>query len=75
MQIKFFKGEAFSVDPPNFVELEVAETDPGFRGDTATGATKPATLETGYTLMVPLFVEQGDVIRVDTRTGEYMERV
>jgi elongation factor P len=75
VQIKFFKGEAFSVDPPNFVELEVAETDPGFKGDTATGATKPATLETGYTLMVPLFVEQGDVIRVDTRTGEYMERV
>jgi len=75
VQIKFFKDEAFSVDPPNFVELEVVETDPGHNGDTATGATKPATLETGYTLMVPLFVEQGDVLRVDTRTGEYMERV
>ena len=75
VQIKFFKGEAFSVDPPNFVELEVVETDPGFKGDTATGATKPATLETGCTIMVPLFVEQGDVLRVDTRTGEYMERV
>ena len=75
VQIKFFKDEAFSVDPPNFVELEVVETDPGHKGDTATGATKPATLETGYTLMVPLFVEQGDVLRVDTRTGEYMERV
>lgn len=75
VQIKFFKGQAFSVDPPNFVELEITETDPGFKGDTATGATKPATLETGYTLMVPLFVEQGDIIRVDTRTGDYMERV
>lgn len=75
VHIKFFKGDAFSVEPPNFVELEVVETDPGFKGDTATGATKPATLETGYTLVVPLFVEQGDVLRVDTRTGEYMERV
>jgi elongation factor P len=75
VSIKFFKGEAFSVEPPNFVELEVTETDPGFKGDTATGATKPATLETGYKLMVPLFVEQGDILRVDTRTGEYMERM
>ncbi|MFZ5975127.1 MAG: elongation factor P [Bacillota bacterium] len=75
VQIKFFKGAAFSVDPPNFVELEVVETDPGFKGDTATGATKPAKLETGYTVMVPLFVEQGDILRIDTRTGEYMERV
>ncbi|NLC43970.1 MAG: elongation factor P [Clostridiales bacterium] len=73
--IKFFKGEAFSVDPPNFVELEVTQTDPGFKGDTATGATKPATVETGALIHVPLFVNQGDVIRVDTRTGEYMERI
>lgn len=73
--IKFFKGEAFSVEPPNFVELEVAHTEPGFKGDTATGATKPATLETGATVNVPLFVNTGDVIKVDTRTGEYIERV
>jgi elongation factor P len=72
--IKFFKGEAFSVEPPFFVELEVTETEPGFKGDTATGGSKPATLETGATLNVPLFINVGDVIRVDTRTGEYMER-
>ena len=75
VQIKFFKGEPFSVEPPNFVELEIVQTDPGFKGDTATGATKPATLETGYVVNVPLFVNQNDRIRVDTRTGEYMERV
>jgi elongation factor P len=74
VSIKFYKDNAFSVEPPNFVELEVTETDPGFKGDTATGATKPATLETGYKLMVPLFVEKGDILRVDTRTGDYMER-
>lgn len=73
--IKFYKERAFSVVPPNFVELEVTETDPGFKGDTATGANKPATLETGAVVTVPLFVEQGDVIRIDTRTGSYMERV
>ncbi|MGI6705464.1 MAG: elongation factor P [Clostridia bacterium] len=73
--IKFFKGEAFSVEPPNFVELEVASTEPGFKGDTATAGTKPAVLETGATIQVPLFVNTGDVVRVDTRTGEYMERV
>lgn len=73
--IMFFKGEAFMVEAENFVELEVTETDPGFKGDTATGATKPATLETGTVVYVPLFVNQGDRIRVDTRTGEYMERV
>ncbi|MFZ7133842.1 MAG: elongation factor P [Eubacteriales bacterium] len=73
--IKFFKGQAFSVVAPNFVELEIIETDPGFKGDTATGANKPATVETGAIITVPLFVEQGDVIRIDTRTGEYMERV
>ena len=64
-----------SVAAPNFVELTVTETEPGFRGDTATGTTKPATLETGYKINVPLFVNEGDRIRVDTRTGEYMERV
>ena len=75
VNIRFFKGKAFSVEAPNFVELEITETEPGFKGDTATGATKPATLETGFKLNVPLFVNQGDRIRVDTRTGEYMERV
>ena len=72
--IQFFKGEAFSVEPPNFVVLQVAETDPGFKGDTATGGNKPAVMETGAKIMVPLFVNEGDMIRVDTRTGEYMER-
>jgi elongation factor P len=72
--IKFFKGEAFSVEPPNFVELLIAETEPGFKGDTATAGNKPAILETGYKIMVPLFINEGDLIRVDTRTGEYMER-
>ncbi len=73
--IKFFKGEAFSVEPPNFVELVVTDTEPGFKGDTATGGSKPATLETGAVIQVPLFVNIGDTIRVDTRTGEYMERI
>ncbi len=70
-----YKGKVFGVEPPNFVELEITETDPGFKGDTATNATKPATLETGAEIRVPLFVDIGDVIRIDTRTGEYMERV
>lgn len=74
VMIKFYKGEAFSVAAPNFVELEVTETDPGFKGDTATNATKPATLETGAVVTVPLFINIGDRVRVDTRTGEYMER-
>ena len=73
--IRFFKGEAFSVAAPNFVELLITKTEPGFKGDTATGANKPATLETGAVITVPLFVEEGATIRVDTRTGEYMERV
>jgi len=73
--IRFHQGEAFSVAPPLFVELEVTETEPGFKGDTAQGATKPAIVETGAKVLVPLFVEQGDFIRIDTRTGEYMERV
>ncbi len=70
-----YKGSVFGVEPPTFVELKVTETEPGFKGDTSTGATKPATLETGATINVPLFIDQDDMIRVDTRTGEYMERV
>ena len=73
--MRFFKGSPFSVEAPNFVELEVTETEPGFKGDTASNTTKPATVETGYTVQVPLFVNTGDVLRIDTRTGEYMERV
>ena len=69
-----YKGKVFTVEPPNFVELVVTETDPGFKGDTATNATKPATLETGAEIKVPLFIDQGETIRIDTRTGEYMER-
>lgn len=72
--IRFYKGSAFSVAAPNFVELTITECEPGVRGDTATNVTKQATLETGYTLNVPLFVNEGDRIRVDTRTGDYMER-
>ncbi len=75
VKVRFFKGSPFSVDAPNFVELTITETEPGFKGDTATGTTKPAILETGYKINVPLFVNEGDRIRVDTRTGEYMERV
>ena len=69
-----YKGNVFGVEPPNFVELKVTKTDPGFKGDTATNATKPATLETGAEIKVPLFIEEGDMIRIDTRTGSYMER-
>ncbi len=69
-----YKGNVFGVEPPTFVELEVTQTDPGFKGDTATNATKPATLETGAEIRVPLFINEGDHIRIDTRTGEYMER-
>ena len=69
------KGNVFSVEPPLFVELAIAETEPGFKGDTAQGATKPAVVETGATVMVPLFVEVGDVLKIDTRTGEYLSRV
>ena len=68
-------GNVFAVEAPLFVELEVTETEPGFKGDTATGATKPATVETGAVVYVPLFVEQGDKIKIDTRTGEYLSRV
>ena len=69
-----YKGNVFGVEPPNFVELEVTETDPGFKGDTATNVTKPATLETGTEIKVPLFINPGDKIKIDTRTGEYLER-
>ena len=72
--VRFFKGVAFNVTAPNFVELEVTDTEPGFKGDTASNTYKPATVETGYTLQVPLFINTGDRIRVDTRIGEYMER-
>ena len=68
-------GEVFSVEAPLFVELEITDTEPGFKGDTATGATKPAVVETGATVYVPLFVDQGDKIKIDTRTGEYLSRV
>ncbi len=68
-------GEVFAIEPPLFVELEVTETEPGVKGDTATGATKPATVETGASVLVPLFVNQGEMIQIDTRTGEYMKRV
>ena len=68
-------GNVFAIEPPLFVELEVTETEPGFKGDTATGATKPATVETGAVVSVPLFVETGDKLKIDTRTGEYLSRV
>ena len=73
-KILSYKGTVFGVEPPNFVELVVTQTDPGFKGDTATNATKPATLETGAEIKVPLFINEGDKIQVDTRTGEYMSR-
>ena len=68
-------GEVFAIEPPLFVELVITESEPGVKGDTATGATKPAVVETGATVMVPLFVNQGDTIKIDTRTGEYLSRV
>lgn len=70
-----YNGNVFAVEPPLFVELEITDTEPGFKGDTATGATKPATVETGAVVYVPLFVDQGDKIKIDTRTGEYLSRV
>jgi len=73
--IKFHKGEAFSVEAPNFVELMVTHTEPGAKGNTATNVLKPATVETGAVVPVPIFVNEGEIIRIDTRTGEYMERV
>ncbi|MGI6096181.1 MAG: elongation factor P [Lachnospiraceae bacterium] len=70
-----YNGKVFAVEPPLFVELEITDTEPGFKGDTAQGATKPAVVETGATVNVPLFVNQGDKIKIDTRTGEYLSRV
>ena len=67
-------GNVFAVEPPLFVELEITDTEPGFKGDTATGASKPATVETGAVVYVPLFVNQGDKIKIDTRTGDYLSR-
>ena len=75
VKILSFKGKVFAIEPPLFVELEITYTEPGFSGNTSTNATKPATLETGATINVPLFVNTGDKIRIDTRTGEYMERI
>ena len=72
--MRFFQGAPFSVEAPNFVVLQVTDTEPGFKGDTASNTYKPATLETGYSLQVPLFINTGDMIRIDTRSGEYMER-
>ncbi len=69
-----YKGNVFGVEPPNFVELVVAQTDPGFAGNTATNALKPATLETGAEIKVPLFIEEGELLQIDTRTGEYIGR-
>ena len=74
MKFTLFKGNVFGVEPPTFVTLEVTKTDPGFKGNTATNTLKPATLETGAEIRVPLFINEGDKIRVDTRTCEYMER-
>ena len=75
VKICSYNGNVFAIEPPLFVELEITETEPGFKGDTATGASKPAIVETGAKVMVPLFVYQGEVIRIDTRTGEYLSRV
>lgn len=69
-----YNGKVFAVEPPMFVELEITDTEPGFKGDTATGASKPATVETGAVVQVPLFIEQGERIKIDTRTGEYLSR-
>ncbi len=77
MEVKVlsYKGSIFGVEPPNFVELKVTKTDPGVKGNTVTNVTKPAKLETGADIRVPLFINEGDLIKIDTRTGEYMERV
>ncbi|HAB00478.1 MAG TPA: elongation factor P [Ruminococcaceae bacterium] len=74
VKVLSYKGVVFGVEPPYFIELQVTKTEPGVRGDTATNVTKPATLETGAEIRVPIFINEGDMIRVDTRTGEYMER-
>jgi elongation factor P len=72
--VLFFNNKAINVEPPNFVVMKVTQSDPGVRGDTASGGTKPATLETGYVVQVPLYLEEGELIKVDTRTGKYVER-
>ena len=74
VKVLSYKGNVFGVEPPNFVELEIVKTEPGIKGDTATNTLKPATLETGAEIRVPLFINEGERIRIDTRTGEYMER-
>ena len=74
-EVTLYNGSPISVTPPNFVELEITDTDPGLKGDTAQGGTKPATLETGAVVKVPLFIEIGEMVKVDTRTGEYLSRV
>lgn len=74
VKIVSYKGKVFSVEPPTFVELAVTNTEPGVRGDTATNVTKPATLETGAVIKVPIFINEGDVLKIDTRTGEYLSR-
>jgi elongation factor P len=73
--VTLWNGVPLVVTPPNFVELKITQTDPGVRGDTATGGTKPATLETGAVVKVPLYMEEGEVLKIDTRTGEYVSRV
>ena len=75
VKVNSYNGNVFAIEPPLFVELEITETEPGFKGDTATGATKPATVETGAQVNVPLFVSTRDNIKIDTRTGEYLSRV
>ena len=75
VKICSYNGNVFAIEPPLFVELEITDTEPGFKGDTATGATKPAIVETGAKVMVPLFVENGEKIKIDTRSGEYLSRV
>ena len=72
--IKFYEGKPFSIDAPNFVELKVEKTEPGIKGDTATNVTKPATVETGAVINVPIFINEGDIIKIDTRSGEYLSR-
>lgn len=74
VSVLFYRGKPISIDLPNFVVLQVTKSDPGVKGDTATGATKPATLETGTTIMVPLYLEEGEFVKVDTRTGDFVER-
>ena len=75
VEVTLWNGVPLTVTAPNFVELQIAQTDPGLKGDTAQGGTKPATMETGAVIKVPLFIEEGEIIKIDTRTGEYAGRV